>query len=370
MTSELIGGHEGYDVFRVPADPALSCPTETMIVHVAKDELNAASLINEERSLQAMHGTGLAPEWLVTRRDGPYPDSVIEVYESDLGDTDPVYEDGEILRHAVVRLLVAIRSRGLRHGDLSSVNLIMRDGGDWVGAIDWQESHPLTEPAPQKQPWTDSWMLMNFLKGHADIRGIADTPRIARRWQAVLADLGAQRYDDANPLPLQGKHLVDLGCFQGDFTALAAAEGMHAMGFDGGGFRGGENSIEIGWDRWMGQPWGAIGGSMTLHVAELFDVSLPTDQPWEVAMCFSTWAWMVTQRGQQASEDWLRGVIAGSDVLYFETQLAGDGPGAAFHPTDEAVFEMLVRLGGVAVHPVITVPVTGRPASRTVWAVR
>ena len=57
-------------------------------------------------------------------------------------------------------------------------------------------------------------------------------------------------------------------------------------------------------------------------------------------------------------------------ILFFETQLAGDGPGPAALKTDDDVAQLLHSLGASTVNAIATYPVTGRPASRTVWEVR
>ena len=350
-----LGGHENYEVHRDQFDDG------SVVSHVALDAHNAEGLLREEAALRALSGTGFAPELLASATD-ELPSTL---YETDLGDTETTYTDGEALRHSMVWLLASIRAAGLRHGDLTSANLILRDNA--VRAIDWQESHRLDEPAPQKQPWTDSWLLMRTLRDLPDRNGIADTPRIARRWMAVLEDLDAMRHSDQNPLPLKGRDFMDLGCYTGDFVALAAAEGMHAHGLDQGGFRTGENSIEIGHQRWSDWPWDLIGGSLTLTRQDLFDMPQPLQL--DVAMCFSAWIYMVEQRGQEAALSWLAAQIANSTVLYFETQLAGDGPGPDWMPDDAACESMLRSLGGDP-RPIATIPVTGRDAARTVWAVR
>jgi len=358
MTNTNLGGHAGLDVFRRPDETYGS-----VVVKVARDEANVDGLERARMALIAMDGTDLAPRLLrEARGKGVEHGGLYETQESDLGTSQPV-ADGEVLRHAAIRMLIGIRGRGLRHGDLTGPRVDGQSNLIWDGvvlrAVDWQEAHPMDAPPPQKQPWSDSWLLMRTLSSWSAIDGFSDTPRIARRWQAVLGALGA---DAAVPsLPCRGRTFVDYGCFQGDFVALAAAEGMLAVGIDRGGFRSGEDSIEIARERW--RTVNAVG-DIAFRNADMFSEVHPAD----VAMCFSAWSYMVIERGWDVALDWLRQVIQQSSVMFFETQLAGDGPGTGALQTDDDVAAMLRSVGGEPT-AIVTIPVTGRNAARTVWSV-
>lgn len=364
MNETRIGGHVGMDVIRHHGDQ-----TGPWIRKQAKHELgvtgewtgldmyahNVAALLNERQCLEAMDGSGFTP--MLTSEGPGYPDYI---EQEDLGDTETP-TDMEAWRRNCVKMLAEIRARGLRHGDLIGSNIITR--GNHPHAIDWQEGHLLTEPAPQKQPWSDSALLMRHIAGTYGPDGQLDTPRVARRWGAVLKALGADR---DFTLPLKGKSFLDLGCFQGDFVALAAAEGMIATGVDQGGFRPGENSIEIGRKLWAEFPFGGIN---------LVNLNVATQSPnqwadWDVVMMFSTWPYIVQDFGWERACDVLKWIIANNGVLFFETQLHGDGPGPELLRNDADVVSMLHRLGASGVKELGTFPVTGRPASRTVWEVR
>jgi len=251
--SERIGGHLGMDVIRNHgwhSGPHVIKRAKHDIQNqgenVGEDlyEHNAAALANEAEMLVMMDKTAYAPRLIASYHGF--------CSQEDLGDTEPP-TDGELFRRNCIKMLATIRARGLRHGDLIGSNIITRNNHPY--AIDWQEGHLLTEPAPQKQPWSDSHLLMRHIYGTLDVNGQADAPRVARRWSAVLHALGA---DTNFTLPLKGKTFLDLGCFQGDFVALAAAEGMNAFGLDMGGFRTGEDSIEIGSALWVDFPFGRI----------------------------------------------------------------------------------------------------------------
>jgi len=56
-----------------------------------------------------------------------------------------------------------------------------------------------------------------------------------------------------------------------------------------------------------------------------------------------------------------------SSQLFFETQLYGDGPGLPEHKTDDDVYKFLKQFGKV--EKLVTIPVFGRDAARSVWRI-
>lgn len=350
---QRIGGHLGMDVFRgfTAGGPVIfkiarhDIGNQGDLVGIDLYGLNETALHNEAMMLDAMSGSGFTPDFLDIE-DG-------RLIEQDVGQTmTPKYP--ELWRHALLTMLATIRARGLRHGDLKGNNIITRF--DWPWAVDWQEGHYLGDVAPQERPWSDSHLLMQHIEGTQDETGLADIPRVARRWRTVLGSLGA--VSDLS-LPLKGKTFIDYGCFQGDFVALAAAEGMLAVGVDTGRFRSGEDSIAIGRDVWHKFPFGAI---QLVHG----DIIEPSAGRFDVAMMFSTWPYLAHDYGMKRAIAILEHIIDGSDVFFFETQLAGDGPGQI--KDDEAVRSMFLSLGARC-EPIGRFQVTGRPAFRTVWRI-
>ncbi len=362
-----IGGHRGLDVSRVriwgpsgPGEPFIEKtplhdlgnqgqPPPDGLFGVDLYDLNVTAIHNEAAMLDAMSGSGYAPELIDVGDDWNT--------QEDLGHTEAP-QDMEVWRQNLVRMLAAIRARGLRHGDLKGNNIITRGNRSW--AVDWQESHRIGDVAPQKSPYSDSLLLMQHIIGTKGPNGQYDTPRVARRWGAVIGSLGATT---TLGLPLANKLFLDLGCFQGDFTALAASEGMLALGIDRGGFRTGENSIETGRRLWADFPFGAI------HLAEEDILDVGAQYSRDVVVMFSTWAYIVQDYGRRQANDLLRAIIAKAGVFFFETQLYGDGPGPEFLPRDQDVADMLAHCGASTVKPIGTFDVTGRPAKRTVWRV-
>lgn len=361
-----IGGHRGMDVERLPMPggrtyiskkPLHDIGTQGDLLGVDLYELNVSAIHNEAFALCEMEDSGYTPTFVAVEND--------ILYEEDLGDGG-IPLDAEVWRQNCVRMLASIRSHGLRHGDLRGTNIITRgakgerERGNDPYAIDWQEAHYLGDVPPQKSPFSDSMFLMQHIIGTVGPTGVADVPRVARRWGAILGVLGASTNLE---LPLKGKLFLDLGCFQGDFVALAASEGMNALGIDQGGFRTGEDSIAIAERLWEGFPFGHAR-FMKRDIIEWGDFFC------DVVMMFSTWSYIVQDFGQLVAEDLLREIIRDAGVFFFENQLYGDGPGPDFLQEDSDIRAMMFRLGATTVNVVGTFPVTGRPASRTVWEVR
>ena len=356
---EQIGGHNNQFGRMLVYQDGVVCHK------VAGDEKNAIALRNAARIQRLLEGKGLAPIVHETFAGG-LEGGIFTVVEDYLGKTGQV-QDGEAFRRACISFLAQVRAAGIRHGDLTAPNIIIQQGGAKIMAVDWAESHLLSEPAPQKQPWADSNLLMRMLYGTPDAAGQMDTPRVAQRWSAVLGALGAQVHRNENPLPLRGKTFVDYGCFMGDFPALAACEGMHAVGVDRWGFRSGENSIHLGQELWqrlgVTEAVAAIGGSLTLIEADVMAGGGDVD----VALCFSTWPYLVQDYGEAVARDFLCSVAMRSHYFFFETQLCGDGPGPEFLTTKEEVGLLLESCGYEKVQELGTIPVWGRSASRTVF---
>lgn len=344
-TEDRVGGHEGMDVFR----------TESGILKRAYTAHSWGAIKNEYGILRHLSGTGLAPEPIeINEMD-------YETLQEDLGesmvpggdedwhsDTNP-----EHIRHSMIRWLYRLRfPYNMRHGDSTGINVIIRNN-EWIG-IDWQESHALTEKAPQKQPWTDGYMCARSLR---DLE--LDANRIGRRWMAILESVDASRHRKTRPLALRGNTFVDYGCYEGDFVALAAAEGMTAYGIDLGGFHQGYDSIDGAQRLWEGMD------AATFRKA---DILASDPVPAYIGMCFSTWPYLVGQGGREVAEAWLGEAIVASDYFYFEAQYEGDGYGL---DTEETVREMLDRLApGRKISKLVTIPVAGRNAERTVWEIR
>ncbi len=324
------------------------------VYKIAHDDHNVAALNNDGNFLDQMEGSGFTP--IVLSKGASWQ------RHEDLGESDEHPHDGEAFRHNMIHLLWELRRRGIRHGDLTSANIILDD--DWPFAIDFAEAHMIGQKAPQKSPFSDTHLILRTLKDWPDDSGVADTPRIARRWAAVTGDCAPA--SDLT-LPLLGKRFLDLGCYLGDHVALAACEGMDAYGIDAGGFRTGENSIDIGRELWsFMEEEEQFPGRVTLNQRDIMDLNTFTH---DIVLMFSTWSYLVRDYDLAKARAKLAEIIDDCGTLYFENQLFGDGPGPAIFQTDDDIVTLLVQCGAGEVRKLSTIPVWGRPASRTVFAV-
>lgn len=343
MTTK-IGGH-----LRNPdhGGPGLEVTREKSgIVKRAFCDGDLEGIRNEARMLKELRGTGFAPELLEEGDD--------YIRQEDLGESQPV-QDGEALRYNAVRLLWTLRQHRVRHGDLTGGNIIIK--GDRPIAIDFQQSNFFDEPPMDKRKLSDAYYLWRSVQQPAKEHPTPDTPRVMRRWLAVMGAMGGLSLRDS----MAGKTLLDLGCFQGDFCAMAAANGMFAIGIDRGGFRQGENSMEIAEELWADM---VKAGPLQFYQRDIIERA---DFSCDAVLLFSTWAYICNEYGKEKAFDLLDRIVSQCGILFFETQLAGDGPGPDFLVTDDDVGNMLGQFG--TPQPLVTIPVTDRPAERTVWKV-
>lgn len=336
-TRERIGGHDGMTVYR----------TAGGIVKQADNDAEWEGLLREWEMLKLMNGA-FAPE-----QTGGNEVERFTIQE-DCGDAlslvPPATLEPDWLMREFIGMVTYMRGKDLRHGDLTPPNISALRGS--VYALDWMESHFLNEPAPPKRTTSDSWQLM---KTYSELT--QDPRRIARRWSAILQDLGAAGLED---LPLSGKTFVDLGCFEGWFPALAAAELMEALGVDmnGASIRTareifpGPIFYEIDIEPWVAKWMHELG------------------RRWDVVTMLSTWPYLVQQGTWEHALETLRTVISQSDVLYFETQIAGDGPGPEHLKSKLDVAKLLTDAGAEQLTPILDIEIEGRNATRTLWSVR
>lgn len=303
----------------------------------------------EAKMLRIMEGTGFTPKL--------YEEGDDYIVQEDLGKQVYDIHDGELLRRESARFLMTIREKRIRHGDLTGANLFIKN--DRPIFIDWQQSSFFDDPDPyEKRSLTDSYFFWRTMQSFpSKLHPTPDTPRVIRRWMAVSGALGGFAKRKGHPGPLVGKTLLDLGCFQGDFSALAAADGMIPTGIDMGGFRTGEDSIAIAEEMWRGK-------AGTFQKINIMDVR---NFEYDAVLMFSTWAYIYNEYGQDAAYGLIRRIMDQCGSLFFETQLAGDGPGQAYLVTDDDVGNMLGQFG--VPNPIGTFHVAGRPANRTVWRV-
>lgn len=305
-----------------------------VVVKTAHTEAGEAELANETRFLVDLSSTPCVP----TLREA----SKARLVTEDVGDDQPVQDEAAFLR-ACITLLCEFRVRGIRHGDLTAKNLIVR--GDCPVAVDFGQSTFADEDGLSKRAKPDAyyfWRAVN--EKHPGIRAVD-------RWIAVRGALGGDE-DDAWG-SLGGRDVLDLGCYTGETTAMAATEGAAAVGVD----RDAEAVMRA---REVWHPYGCqfLCADIVGYEPEAADI----------VFLFSTWAYMVRDHGRKAAEEALALLVKRSQVLFFETQLRGDGPGPDFLESNTDVAVMLNRFGKI--EALTTTPVAGRDAWRTVWSVK
>lgn len=348
---ELIGGHIGLRVFRTPKGVmkvvgkwGLETEPNRKDIWI---EANYKGLHQEARMLRALSGTGFAPE-LIEERDNA-------ILIEDLGESEDTTDPMEF-RFNASRLLLALREKRIRHGDLTDKNVIIKNNKPI--AIDFAQSTFFDEPVSSsyaQRPEPDSVWLWRIVIGRPEKQSERDPSRAIRRWLAIMRGLEcgiwkppAGSYKD--------KTLLDLGCFQGEFCAMAAAEGMKAHGVDYGGFRSGEDSIAIANERW--------GKWCTFEKNDIMDVK---DFGYDAVLLLSTWPYIVHKYGRTEAQALLERIVYQCGHLIFETQLYGDGPGPEFLKTDEDVQQMLSMYGKV--EKLVSILLPDRGTTRTVWKV-
>lgn len=147
---------------------------------------------------------------------------------------------------------------------------------------------------------------------------------------------------------VEGGTLVDLGCYDGAFCRLAAARGMSATGV--------EDRTDV-----PGVYHQIIYSDMLDLPAEYIDA--------DTILLLRVWPYLLLRHGEVKALAFLRRVIKGCRVLFFETQLWGDGPGPENLKTPDDVQVLLESCGGQYVRMLADLPVEGRDAYRAVFLV-
>jgi SAM-dependent methyltransferase len=308
-------------------------------VKSARTEAGEAELANEVRFLEALASTRFVPRLRGAESNRLILEDVVE--------GQPVQDEAAFLR-ACIGLLHAFRERGIRHGDLTAKNMIVR--GDCPVALDFGESRFTDEDSPDKRPQPDAYYFWRAIsEKHPGMRPVD-------RWIAVRGALGGD--EDGAWDCLAGRDVLDLGCHTGETAAMAAAEGARAVGVD-------RDADVVGQARDL---WGGFGADTVGCQFLCADIVGYEPEAADIVFLFSTWAYMVQEHGREATEETLALLIARSQVLFFETQLRGDGPGPDFLQSHADVGALLNRYG--AAERLALIPVMGRGAYRSVWSVR
>lgn len=214
----IIGGHQGLTVYRENGT------VKKWAYGGEKANRRCINGVhNEARMLRELIGTGVAPQLLEEGDD--------YIVEEDLGMNQPV-EDLTTLRRNGVWLLWTLQQHRISHGDpwlelapkKKKGNLIIKE--DRPMLIDFKMSRFFDEPMLDYREISDQYHLWLNLAKVPSRSQPPDASGIISRWLAVVVALGGETPGN----PLAGKSLLDLGCKQGDFCAMAAAAGMIAHG--------------------------------------------------------------------------------------------------------------------------------------------
>ena len=301
------------------------------LIKTAVTEIEGRFLRNEFRLLNGhMQWSGFTPQVSNITVDR---DKVVLVEEY-LGPSQAI-TDEIVFRRNCARLLGALRHRGVVHGDLTSKNIVVRHNAPY--AVDFHQSRLVDEPGPDKRPVGDGYHLWAAAEQLSP-----DTSRHIRKWRAIRPHI-----DDAL--------VVDYGCAEGDYCLFASVDSnvTSFVGFDRDGV-----AVDVARSL-LGAGSGAV-----FHKANLSRI----EPVWGgTAFFMSVYAHMVRDIGRSGTENFLSRVLASSGKLFFETQLAGDGPGPDYFQMDSDVKVFLERFG--TVKALATIPVHGRSAARTVWMV-
>ena len=103
---------------------------------------------NEAYALQHLYDTGYVP----------YAErlTIETVRMKDLGKSEPVTDSEAFMQH-LAKILKMLEEKGLRHGDLTSYAIIVKDNKPYI--IDWAESRTWDDPRPDKRREGDKHWL-------------------------------------------------------------------------------------------------------------------------------------------------------------------------------------------------------------------
>ncbi len=306
------------------------------IIKVSKTEKGLILLANEGRWLHDLNDSGFTPRLFM--------DEPGRIVMQDLGDSQEIKNLYNFRRNSIY-LLNFLRRKGVKHGDLTAPNIIIKN--DHPMAIDWGEAVELGGSLPSKRPEPDATHLWAVVADHKD------TTRFAGRWLAIREAYGVDR--------LEGSTMLDLGCHEGAFVAAAAVEGVESLGID--------QDIEAINRAFVLWPGLGIAGFIHSDIKD-FVTSTLINQRYHMGLLLSVWPYLVNVYGAKEALELLAAIKAKCEVLFFESQLAGDGPGPDFFGIKGDVAQLLSYLPGVGkVEEIITLPVAGRDAARTVFMV-
>lgn len=295
--------------------------------YVVKESRNAESqqeFRNAWRFMKMLEFTGCAPEPISLS-----PGRLVMSYIPD----EPVTDEVEYIRNAI-HLLWTLRHYRIRHGDTTYYNLRVVNNRPVL--IDFDESITLYDTQDRKRPQSDSDHFWPAI-----LTRTLDTTRRIRRWMVIRNEiryyLGWGRFDD-------------VGTYEGDFCGLATTEGLYAKGID----------------QWTGGRtlWEYMKKDMIQSPVDIMECDFPNV---EIRLLLSVWPYLVEKYGEDKSNRALSEMIQHSELMFFEAQLRGDGPGT--FESHESIGTFLQEISNKPVSEVGRFPVAGRPFSRGIWKI-
>ena len=297
------------------------------VFHIPFTDKGKEEIANALRFYRAFDGWSVTPKLLL---DDPLCTQYIQ--------QEAVTNEHTFYR-SVAHIVWSLREREVRHGDATSANILVQNNCAYL--IDWQEAAFIGEGKEPKRPEPDAHHLW-----HAAVGLSPDTTRRARRWTAIRERLGNV---------VTWGTLIDAGCHQGDFCFYATAEGMTTFGVDRQ-----FSSLDM-------ESFWPTGLPFFYQREELPYYHLPESRV-QAVLLLSVFPYLVQDYGWKLATETCERYLHSSKVLFFETQLYGDGPGPKLFQTDDDVYAYLSALAKV--EKVVTIEVAGRSQSRTVWEMR
>ncbi len=306
---------------------------------------------NAADKMRLLEDSGFTPK-LLAEKD-------TEILQEDFGNKNDEgvegwsVEDWIDFRRALIRCLIFLRQKHIRNGDLNgNSNTWIRNKKPYL--IDWWDSHFTWEKPPQAggSGKTDAyWVFTSLIRWSLDLN-LSDANRCSRRWGAIHGSfIGTFNCS----LPMEGKTLLDVGCFQGDFSAWAAAENMIVTGIDTGDFSSEENTIITAKRLWKDIP------NLKFEKA---DVMNWPNFKYDVILFMDTYSHLVKYLGKEAPTKLLNRMVNEAGCVFFETQMAGDRTGVEWLKSPEDVFALVP---GAEFKHIATLPEHG--IDRTLWKI-
>lgn len=303
-------------------------PDEKMFLQWAITDIECKFLYNAYEKLLKLQDSGFVPK---VNCISDIENETTFITEN-LGKSEPV-TDEVIFRRNCALLLWMLKKHGVRHGDITPKNIIVKNNKPML--VDFHQSKFDHEIGEDKRPEGDAyWMWESALELSPD------TSRHIKKWRAIRSFV-------------QNGGVLDFGCAEGDYCLFSIAENQNRIV---AGFDINDNAIQFARINWK-MPYCIF----------LNDAKVVAHTHFDTIFFMSVYAHIKNNIANFRNHI-LSGLMFKSKQLFFETQLHGDGPGLPEHKTDDDVYKFLKQFGKV--EKLVTIPVFGRePLARSVWRI-